>query len=362
MKHKSNTILIGSGGTGGHVFPAQELAKELRDLGYEPIFIGGGLKTNRYFNREAFSFEEIESATPYRGNLLKALGKILRGVYQSWRLLSKYRPRALVGFGSFYTFPVLVAALIRRIPIFLFEPNAVCGKVNRLFSRWAQVSAVQFPEASSQLKGSCVNVKMPTAERQKEDKKVASAYFGLAPERFTFLVFGGSQGAGAINHLFVEAMKEFTIPKDKFQVIHLVGAKEKREEIAQMYEQEQILACVKSFEPHMEKGWSAADLVISRSGAATVAEQIGFAVPAILIPFPQATEDHQKHNAFFVEKVVHGGVVCLEQELSGKKLAKVCMEMIDQSRLDQMRQAIDTFKKGQDLSRFSAIIANYLRA
>jgi len=337
-------ILISSGGTGGHVFPAQALAEELQAKGVETFFIGGGLGSNRYFKREKFAYSEIASATLSKGNFLFSFWRIAKGFWQSFRAIGKFRPDAVVGFGSFYSFPVLLAAVWKKIPIILFEPNAIPGKVNRFFSRWAVASAVQFSEAARKMKGKSVEVKMPTAERKKESLQEARDYFYLAPDLFTFLVFGGSQGAQSINLLFSEAVP--TLPKDLFQIVHITGKAESADAVRLRYEAQNIRSCVKAFEERMEYAWSAADMVVCRAGAATVAEQVAFEVPGILIPFPKAADDHQTHNALFIEKEVGGAVTCPEALLSAASLSDLLRQFLDPGRLQQMKAAIAAFKKG----------------
>jgi UDP-N-acetylglucosamine--N-acetylmuramyl-(pentapeptide) pyrophosphoryl-undecaprenol N-acetylglucosamine transferase len=337
-------IMIATGGTGGHIFPAQALAFELQEKNYDLLFTGGGLDSNRYFNRARFSYKQVESATPFRGNPLRSFFRIWKGIRQSLKVIDQFKPAILIGFGSFYTFPVLVAAKIRKIPIILFEPNAIPGKVNRLFSKWALFSAVQFPELGARLTGQIVEVKMPTGEKKRFNPSSARDYFYLDPQKFTFLVFGGSQGSESINRLFSEAIGKVESPID-FQVIHVTGKTDSAELIRRQYERAGIRACVKAFEEHMDLAWSAANAVICRSGAATIAEQITFEVPGILVPFPAATDDHQTMNALFVEKRVGGAITCPESLLSSTALKKLIESLLIPERLEKMRSSIAVFKQ-----------------
>lgn len=346
-------ILIATGGTGGHVFPAQELGKELKEKGFEILFAGGKLNSNRYFKRGSFPHKEVSSSSLFRGNFV---WQIAKGIWQSWKIIRDFSPHLVVGFGSFYTFPILFAAKLKKIPIVLFEPNAIPGKVNRFFSKWAVVTATQFSEAAKQMKGSCVEVKMPTCERSRTDAVKARDYFYLAPDRFTFLVFGGSQGAQSINHFFSEAIGLIGKDRSQFQVIHIAGRSESAEVIRRKYESLSIRSCVKAFEERMDLAWSAANLVVCRSGAATVAEQIAFEVPGILIPFPKATDNHQTKNALFVEKQVGGAVICHEKELNVARMKHVLEEMADECRLKMMSTAISAFKKGDHKTDLDSLI------
>ncbi len=335
-------ILITTGGTGGHIFPAQALATELQAKDINVLFAGGGLGKNKYFKRERYLYVEVASSSPFQGNIFKAWWNILKGIVQSLKVISKYKPNLVVGFGSFYSFPVLVAAKLKKIPIILFEPNAIPGKVNRLFSRWALLSTLQFKEAAKWMKGKCIEVKMQVPEK-KTERGEAREYFYLDAERFTFLVFGGSQGADSINSLFSQAINLIDLEKHKFQVIHITGKAESAEAVRRWYGAQGIHSCVKAFEEQMEKAWSSADYVVCRSGAWTVAEQMAAGVPALFIPFPQATENHQAINARIVE-TKGGAVTCEESQLNLETMQRLVKENIDPKRLETMRASIAFFK------------------
>ncbi|MGH2611888.1 MAG: UDP-N-acetylglucosamine--N-acetylmuramyl-(pentapeptide) pyrophosphoryl-undecaprenol N-acetylglucosamine transferase, partial [Rhabdochlamydiaceae bacterium] len=250
---------------------------------------------------------------------------------------------------------VLLAACFKKIPIILFEPNAIPGKVNRFFSKWAMASAVQFAEAGKWLAGNIIEVKMPTGKRDLIEKEGAREYFYLKPELFTFLVFGGSQGAESINRLFSEAA--CCLKGDiSFQVIHVTGKTGSAEKLRRMYVQAGIPACVKAFEERMDLAWSAASVVICRAGAATVAEQITYEVPGILVPFPRAADDHQTKNAQFIEKKVKGGIICPESTLTVDKLSHLLSRMLDSGQREKMSLAILAFKQDQQRQELSSVI------
>ncbi|HUD02103.1 MAG TPA: UDP-N-acetylglucosamine--N-acetylmuramyl-(pentapeptide) pyrophosphoryl-undecaprenol N-acetylglucosamine transferase [Rhabdochlamydiaceae bacterium] len=358
--HKKPKILIATGGTGGHIFPAQALAIELFEKNYELLFAGGGLKANRYFNRGRFPYSQVASATPFKGNPFKSLFRIGKGIKQSLKLIDEFKPDIVVGFGSFYSFPVLAAARWRKIPIVLFEPNAIPGKVNRLVSKWALLSAVQFSEAGNQLSGTIIEVKMPVGERKHLDAGAARDYFYLDHQSFTFLVFGGSQGAESINRLFSESILKVIAPV-AFQVIHITGKTDSAELIRRQYEAAGIRACVKAFEERMELAWSAADAVIGRSGAASIAELIKFEVPGILVPFPQAADDHQTKNALFIERKVGGAITCPESSLTAELLKPLLEKLMLPSELKKMKKAISSFKQDHRKKELSSVICEILK-
>jgi len=331
-------IIIAAGGTGGHLFPAQGFAKELQQKEQaEVLFVGGGLSKNPYFRKELFLFQEVESATPFKGNIFRSLGKLIKGTFQSFRVLGDFRPDLLVGFGSFHSFPVLLAALCKKIPIVLFEANAYPGKVNRFFSRWAKYSCVQFAESKKYLKGDVREVAMPLWIREEEKlytQAEACSYFGLQPGRPTVLVFGGSQGAVSINRIFEE------VASPEVQVIHLAGKEARIDVLRDVYARKGVSACVKSFEDKMSMAWRAAHFAICRAGAATLSEAIAFEVPMILIPYPYAADDHQKKNAQFVEKKIGAAIVLEETQLSKESLAHAMEKMLTGGTLEKMRENI----------------------
>lgn len=234
--------------------------------------------------------------------MLKGSGKIARGVLQCRALVNEFSPDAVVGFGSFYTLPVLVAAKLQKIPIVLHEQNSIPGKVNRLFSPYARVTGLTFPESASHLKGPTRLVDFPLRSCGEDDPW---RYFGLEPGRKTLLIFGGSQGAKRLNALFLEAVKEL----DDVQVLHF-GVE------TTLYQELGIPHVVKPFEPKMHLALAIADLAITRAGAGTIAELNHTKTPAILVPFPYATDNHQEKNA----RAFVGGEVYIEKELSAETL------------------------------------------
>lgn len=348
------TLIISAGGTGGHLLPAQALAERLKLAGsaFEIHFVAGHLSKNPYFESGRWSFSEIETASlslkkPWQ--LLSGAIKLLRGFCKSCKLIKTLHPCAVVGFGSFHTAPLLLAAQLLRIPIILHEANAFPGIVNRLFSAKALFTGIHFPQAAHALRGKCVLVGIPLRPRfdgLEWTKEEARRHFGLNPERLTLLVFGGSQGSMALNKLVPEALS--MLPKE-VQVLHFSGKSQETDPLAQAYAQMGISACVKPFEAQMEKAWRAADLVIGRAGASTLAEQMVMEVPGILIPYPFATLNHQTHNAKFLASTVQGGLFFEEHEVTPNLLASTLETLLwkDRERLEQMRKNLASYRKEQ---------------
>lgn len=362
-------IVIASGGTGGHLFPAQALALDLlqRETEVEIVFMSSGLSKNPYFPKEDFAYREVSSATPYKKkslDLFKSCYFLIKGTLQSLRHLHNIRPKAVIGFGSFHSFPVLLAAKLKRVPIILFESNAVPGKVNRFCSRWAKISAVHFLNAAKYLKGETISVQMPLLKKGRGiSPQKAREYFKLDRDRLTLLVFGGSQGAQAINHLFCASLEQLLSKNFSFQVVHIVGNPKRVERLQEIYAKYQIPAAVKQFEEKMDFAWSAADLSISRAGAATLAEQIEFAIPSILVPYPHATENHQGRNATFIAEEIRGAVKLNESDLSSQHLVSTIEELLHSQgkKLKMMKQSLEDFKSTENKRDLCSVILEQLQ-
>ncbi len=288
------------------------------------------MNTNSFFDRACFNYEQINSATFSISNPLKLLrgsGHILKGVRQSQKIIRSFDPDIVVGFGSFYTLPLLVAAKLQNIPIVLHEQNAIPGKVNRLFSRFAHTTAITFPETANMLQGNARHVRFPIRPRLEDEDPWS--YFGLEKGRLTLLVFGGSQGARRLNELFVEALPQLS----GFQVLHFTG----NFPVGDIYQKLGIPHCVKAFEPKIHLAMQIADLAVTRAGAGTIAELIEYETPAILIPFPFAAENHQEKNAMHFP----GGATYLESALTAEKLAKAILSFP----IEEKKQDLQQYKK-----------------
>lgn len=348
---KAKKILITAGGTGGHLYPAQALAEKLlKDpSAADVLFVAGGLGKSRYFDRSRFSFQEVAcspllSRNPFR--CAKGFKDLVQGARESIKILKAYRADVVVGFGSYYTIPILIAARWLQIPIILHEANSIPGRANRWLSRLADYVGVHFPHTSSFFKDKAIEVGLPLRAGYHIEavcRKEALAYYGLTSERKTVLVCGGSQGARAIN-LLLE--KSFPVLKRlDLQVIHFTGDPKKADELAALYAAHQISANVKPFESNMQFAWRAADLLIGRSGASTIAESIQFEVPGILIPYPFATDNHQEKNADFLVEVVKGGVKRVEGNLTAELLEKTMVSFFEGGQHRVFREALRTYKE-----------------
>lgn len=324
-------VAISTGGSGGHVLLAQKIGARLKDS-CEVTYIGVGLEDNRFLLDKS-SCISVKGGN-FSNGMITGLTEIGKGCKESRHALERLQIEHVIGLGSFHSLPPLCAAFYLGIPFSLVEPNAYPGKVNRALSWFAKNTFIQFPSTSNHLWGNTSAVSLE--EREKSGcKKEARRFFGLKENVPTLLIFGGSQGAETINNLVFSALDDF--PKE-IQVLHFTGKEVGGEE---KYKEKGIPAFVTPFCKEMQYAYLASDFAISRSGASAVAELIDFEVPSLLIPFPHASDDHQKWNAKFAEKV-GGALLVLEHEMTKEKLCDTLAMIFAKpsAKLEEMRGAL----------------------
>ncbi len=356
----SGSVVISAGGTGGHLFPAQALAAKLKDEmpGLDLIFMAKGLRTNSRFNKELFSFHDIPSGPIAPKKLFFSLFSITYGIIKSLHLLRKVKPKLVIGFGSYHSFPVLVAAKLLGIDLILHEANSIPGKVNKLFSPYAAWTGIFFPAAANYLTGKVQKTDIPLRAEFSKEKRVsrqeAIQHYGLQEDAFTVLIFGGSLGAKRLNALAQKALLKLS---RRLQVLHFTGSNDSIDELKQGYAEANILAHVAPFEKNMHYAWAASDLAITRSGASTCAEAITYAVPTIFIPYPQSADGHQDKNAEYVVAELGGAISFKEKELTDALLAEA-IEKID---LHKMKEALYTARENMQDLHFSDLVIDFLQ-
>lgn len=363
----SSRIVIAAGGTGGHLFPAQSLAQEIKAKipDCSLIFLAKGLADNPRFNREAYTSIDVAAAPvslQFRV-LMKALWMIPKGILQSLIALRRLAPDVVIGFGSFHTFPVLTAAFLLGIPIILHEANRMPGKVNRLFSRVAAWTGVYFPDTAKHLSGKVQKTDIPLRpqfyEPNRPDRYTGLNFYGLSQDATTILVFGGSLGAKKLNELAAKSICKLKAKK-ALQVLHFTGSFQASQEVRREYAAHKINHVVRDFESEMQYAWAAADLCLSRSGASTIAEQVTFGVPAVFIPYPFATDAHQDRNAEYVVNEIGGAMSFTEKGLEPSELASALDRLLIDAQLEKMHEALQSAKEAMQGMRFSDLIVQFL--
>ena len=363
-------IVIAAGGTGGHLFPAQGLAEQLlkKNPDLKLMFVGAKLTDKAHFDKTKFSFRDISSRTPFGGNLIRAfksIGPLLKGIYESFLLLKDEKPDLVIGFGSFHVFPFLFATAIKKIPLVLFESNSIPGKVTRLFSKKTLTTAIYFEQAKRYLKGNTVEVEIPIRNpeyRQRMQSKDAQLWLGLDVNLPTLLVFGGSQGARQINQYILELLPLLKKKNPSFQLIHLTGNEETAKEVNLLCQSLSIPCYARKFETRMDIVWNAADIAICRSGAMTLSELLHYEVPAILIPYPFASDEHQLKNAQVLQQKVGGAIHFSEHSVTAELLAETVYRLISLNSDERlkMKRAIMEFKVKQKKEDLSSLIIEIL--
>lgn len=336
------TIVIAAGGTGGHLYPAIALAREFlrRDPSATIVFVGTtkGIES-RVLAHEGFPLELI-TAKPVMGkgfaDALRGLLAVPAGLWQSWKILGAHRADLVVGVGGYTSPAMLAAAALRGIARVILEPNAYPGMANIAVGPFAQRVFLAFESAAKKFATSKVRV-VGTPIRQdflKDAVRPVAAATG-APKRL--LIFGGSQGAKAINSAVIDGLSSLKQALPGLSITHQTGEAD-HARVVEAYRQVGVSADIVPFLYDMPIVLRAADLVVARSGAMTIAELTACGKPAILIPLPTAIYNHQMMNARAMEAV--GGAVVLPQpELTGAQLAGAIVDILRQpERLRTMQE------------------------
>ena len=318
-------VLIAGGGSGGHLYPGIAVARELtrRLPEAEVSFVGtaSGIES-RVVPREGFALDLIRSQGLKGKSITALLGGLCllpQSALDAWRVVSTRQPALVIGVGGFSSGPTVLIAVLRRVPTLLMEQNAMPGLTNRLLARVVDAAAVTYEESLPYFRGKGFVSGNPV--RSEFGRRAAAAEPARRPPSgpARVLVFGGSQGAHAINVAMVEAAPRLAASAPGVTITHQTGERD-LEMVRDAYREAGQEARVESFLHSMDQEMGAADVVVSRAGATTLAELAAAARPAILVPLPTATDDHQRRNA--VAFVTAGAAVMVEQrELTGERLS-----------------------------------------
>jgi UDP-N-acetylglucosamine--N-acetylmuramyl-(pentapeptide) pyrophosphoryl-undecaprenol N-acetylglucosamine transferase len=304
-------VLIACGGTGGHLFPGLAVAETLQTRQHQVRLLvsakavdsmalsalTNGCKRSPITVRatSAVGFTGSRGLIRFCVHLAHALGDCVSACRE-------FEPDAVLGMGGFTSAPAVLAARGRRgVATLIHESNAVPGKANRLAGKLADHIAVGLAECARHFGRKPVTVTGTPIRAALRRVADAHRQLGLEPGRTTILVMGGSQGAHAINEAMVAALPELNKWKEQTQFVHLSGTRDERF-VCEAYARDGFRATVMSFCSKMELAYSAADIVVARSGAATLTELAAFGLPSILVPYPEATGNHQFHNARVFER------------------------------------------------------------
>lgn len=357
-------VLMAAGGTGGHVLPALAVAQELRERTREnpeaetPVieFLGTGRGLeSRLVPAAGFRLRTVTAVGLKGIGGLKRLGNLLvlpRSAVESAWVLREFLPDVVVGIGGYLAGPVMLEAALKDIPTLLIEPNAVPGFTNRVLAPVVRLAAVGF-EGAAVYYGEKARV---------TGHAVRKAFFSIPPREhvppFTVLILGGSQGSKALNECLVQSLP--LLHSDTVNFIHQTGERDYNA-VREAYRDRSIQAEVHAFIDDVPQEYARADLVVSRAGAATVAELAAAGKAALLIPFPHATDQHQLQNARTLE-CAGAAQVIQERDLTPHRLASEILELLGAPQhLQAMEQSARRLAKPEATQRIADLIEELAR-
>ena len=331
-------VMLATGGSGGHIYPAVSIAQELKTRGYNLAFVGqaSGMEA-RIVPEAGYEFHGVSAGKIQRKllnlGIFKELFSSFKGFAECIALLRSRKPELVIGFGGFASFPTVAAAWLLRVPYVLHEANAYPGLVTRLFARHAKLVLLANKEAKNYLKNAKTDVVPVPIREGRVSRAEARQALNISPDAFVTFVMGGSQGSAVLNSHVPQAFENMNakdneetvdtpdIPDAAIKnhvVIHSAG-RDRSSEVSSPSENYRVEDYVDS-----SLVWAAADVGITRAGNGTLSEAAYHGVPLIMVPLPSAAENHQFHNAQAVE-AAGAGVVLEEKELREdyKSLTKV---------------------------------------
>ncbi len=365
MQHTAFAVITG-GGTSGHVLPALAIADGLVAQGHRPdeiVYIGAkrGIETR------------LVPPTPYPHHFLDVVGlqrrlalsnlafpfKLLRAIVAASSLLRRLRPAVVVSVGGYASFPATFAARLRRIPIVVVSYDRIPGLATRVSARFATACAVAFEGSAlrrARFTGAPVRRDLIVLDRGRE-RGAARSVLQLPDDRFVVAVFGGSLGSKVLNEA-VAGMVELLVDRVDIAVWHVVGDRFLAGAANERSGQQGIMYTVIGYEDHMVQVYAAADLMITRAGASTIAELATVGMPAVIVPWAGSADDHQSDNARILGSV-EAAVVVPESELSARVLADLVVGYIgDPSALSALAAAAFAAGEAHRSGRLTTLIEN----
>ena len=356
-------VVIAGGGTGGHVVPALAIGRELRDKhGAEVLFVGTarGLET-KLVPKAGFRLELVRSGQLKNVSLATQLRTMLDlplGVAECVRLIRRFRPQVVVGVGGYASGPGMLAAILLRVPTVAFEPNAVPGLANRLVGRWVNAAAVNFEQTMRYFRNATVT-----------GIPVRAEFFAIAPKpegsARRLLVFGGSLGARVLNEAMPKIAGRLLKQFDDLEIVHQTGGRH-GEATAKAYaaagligERVERRVRVQPYLDDMPSEFAAADLMLCRSGASTVAELGAAGKASLLVPFAQAADDHQRRNAEVFRDAGAARMLTEAELTSPEVLLDELVELLgDPEALRVMGERARTLARPEAVREIAAMVVN----
>jgi UDP-N-acetylglucosamine--N-acetylmuramyl-(pentapeptide) pyrophosphoryl-undecaprenol N-acetylglucosamine transferase len=347
-------FLMAGGGTGGHVIPALAVARELRRLGHEAFFVGTrrGIESH-LVPAEGFALELIEIGGLKRVGMRRALTTLWQlpfGVLQMAAKLRVRRVRGVFSMGGYAAGPPVLAALLRKVPLVVMEPNAIPGVTNRRIARFVARALISFPETARYF---------PAGRTEVTGLPVRSEFFAIPPkprsEKLGVLITGGSQGSRTLNQAARESWPFFRKAGFPIRIVHQAGTaavEALRDEFARSGLEGEVVPFISD----MPAIFAQSDLIVCRSGAGAVAELGAAGKPSVLVPFPYAADDHQLRNAEAFERAGAARLV-RDREMTGQKLFETVVGLASEpGRLERMGAAARGFAQPGAARRAAQIL------
>lgn len=316
-------IIISGGKTGGHIFPALSVIKELKEAGknVSVFFIGSGSKIERMLLEEELVVYEKIDVYPIMGMGLRAIKSILYlpfSLFDALEKVKRIKPQCILGMGGYSSGPVIIAGWLKGVPTFIHEQNYEPGLTNRILKIFVKKVFYSFRDSGKFFGKKGVYTGNPVRKEFFEIKRKKDEYF-------TILVFGGSQGSSLINNTFLNVLHRISEKIEKLRVFHSTGERD-YERVLEEYRKFNFLWEVKPFFNRIWDYFGKADILITRAGASTIFEILSAGKASILIPFAKSAGSHQLKNAIELKKK---GVVevIVEKELSEEHLAQKIIDL-----------------------------------
>jgi UDP-N-acetylglucosamine--N-acetylmuramyl-(pentapeptide) pyrophosphoryl-undecaprenol N-acetylglucosamine transferase len=361
-------IVVAGGGTGGHVFPALAVAREIKKQIPEAriTFVGTvrGIES-KIIPKEGFDIRFIRSEGLVGKNLFRTITSALKipiSLKDSYRILQDIRPELVLGVGGFSSGPVTLCAHLMGIQTIIHEQNTLPGLTNRMLGKIVDRVAVSYQESMRYFPGqkTCLTGNPVREEIVKGDRNRGYNIFSLQKERFTIFVFGGSRGASHINHAVGEALAYLVPVKDKIQFLHQTGDRDS-EPMKEVYHAREFRGTVLPFAYEMADAYAVADLIISRAGATTLAELTACGKAAILVPYPHAAGNHQETNARKLWDIGAAQMI-LDRDLNGKILADMIIHLLeDPAAIGEMERASTSIGSTDATRKIVGLITGLLK-
>lgn len=350
-------ILITAGGTGGHVYPGLAVARALQSQDIPVVWMGTEKGLESRVIPEAGIHMVYLSVNGLRGkgiaSLLKAPFELVKAMFQSFMIMRKVKPAAVLGMGGFVAGPGGLAAALMKIPVVIHEQNAIPGLTNKLLSKVSKKVLEGFPGTFSGLKN-VVSIGNPV-RKDIANLNIPLKRLGDRWGRVHLLVFGGSLGAQALNEVVPMALGEITI--DKRPIVRHQAGKNKDKSAEKLYASLGVEAEVTPYIEDMAEAYEWADLVICRSGALTVAELSAAGLASIMVPYPYAVDDHQTANAKYLSDA-EAAILMQQEDMTKETLSELLDDLCsDRDKLVEMSFAARALAKPDATMEVAAICA-----